>query len=102
MSEEPVIYRVDRGNNAASGGESEEFRASMQRVVRAHDELLRRLLGFVPERPGDYIVTRRDYAKAMQSVQKEFGLVEGDPDFILFVLEQLSRSPRFVNEEEWG
>jgi len=28
-------------------------------------------------------------------IQKDFDLVEGNPDFVLFILEQLSRSPRF-------
>jgi len=28
-------------------------------------------------------------------IQKDFDLVEGNPDFVLFILEQLSKSPRF-------
>lgn len=73
---------------------------SMQRVAIAQEELLRRLFGFVPDQPENYVVTREDYTKAMKSVQKDFDLVEGDPDLVLFILEQLSRSPRFVELNE--
>lgn len=99
MSEEPAIYHYVREKGKSPKlSEIAEFEASMQRVVRAHDELLRRLFGFVPEKPGDYVVRREDYARVMESVEQDFGLEEGDPDLVLFVLEQLSRSPRFAKD----
>jgi hypothetical protein len=62
--------------------------------------LLTKLFGSVPEAPGKCEVTRSAYKKAMNEVKEEFSLVEGDPDTVLFMLEQLSRSPRFIEEGE--
>lgn len=80
--------------------EAQQFNDSMARVKSAQDELLKKLFGSVPDNPGEHVVTREAYTKAMKDVQAEFGLVEGDPDLVLFVLEQLSRSPRFENDNE--
>lgn len=76
-----------------------EFEASRKRVYEAHDTLLKKLFGYVPGDPENYTVTRSAYKEAMHEVQDEYQLVEGDPDMVLFVLEQLSRSPRFIDEE---
>lgn len=73
------------------------FNNDRKYVYEAHDNLLKKLFGFVPENPGDYLVERKVYAKAMKEVQKEFRLEEGDPRLVLFILEQLSRSPRFID-----
>lgn len=75
----------------------DNFNNDRRYVYDAHNKLLRILFGFVPENPSDYLVERKVYAKAMKEVQKEFGLEEGDPRLVLFVLEQLSRSPRFID-----
>lgn len=100
MSEIPVKYRVNVRPKQEDCDEADQFRMSMRRVAIAHDELLRRLFGFVPDQPRAYVVTREDYAKTMISVQRDFNLLEGDPDLVLFILEQLSRSPRFVEMNE--
>ena len=91
MSEDPAKYYV----NTEECEEVDPFIKSMQRVAKAHDELLQRLFGFVPDKPENLVVSRKKYAKAMKIVQRDFDLVEGDPDFLLFIFEQLSRSPRF-------
>lgn len=91
MSEDPAKYYV----NTEECEEVDPFIKSMQRVAKIHDELLKRLFGFVPDKPETLVVSRKKYTKAMKSVQQDFDLVEGDPDFILFVFEQLSRSPLF-------
>lgn len=85
----------ERYKNKVPDKDTQEFEASVNRVSRAHNALLTKLFGFVPENPGEYIVSHKEYIKAMEEVQQEFRLVEGDPDFVLFILEQLSRSPRF-------
>lgn len=77
-----------------------DFNKSRKRVYEAQDALLTKLFGYVPDEPGCHFVTREAYTKAKIEVQKEFGLVEGDSDLVLFVLEQLSRSPRFLDEPE--
>lgn len=76
-----------------------DFEKSRKRVYAAHDALLVKLFGYVPEVPGELTVDRPAYVKAMHEVQEEYGLVDGDSDMVLFVLEQLSRSPRFAKEE---
>lgn len=75
----------------------DDFNNDMRYVYAAHDSLLTKLFGFVPENPGEYFVERKVYIKAMREVQKDFQLEEGDPRLVLFVLEQLSRSPRFID-----
>ncbi|MBK5243239.1 hypothetical protein [Clostridium sp.] len=52
---------------------------------------------FVPERPGDYVIDRKAYIKAMFEVENEFQLGERGPRLVLFVLEQLYRSPKIVD-----
>ena len=74
-----------------------KFNEDISYVSAAHDNLLKKLFGFVPENPGDYFIERKAYTKAMKEVQQEFQLEEGDPRLVLFVLEQLSRSPRFID-----
>ena len=73
------------------------FEKSRRHVYHAQDALLKKLFGFVPDRPGDYSIARNVYIKAMLEVQKDFELEEGNPILILFILEQLSRSPKIVD-----
>lgn len=76
-----------------------EFEDAMQIVRKAHDELLKRLFGKVPEDVSSMIVSRERYTETMKEIQKEYGLVEGNPVLMLFVFEQLSRSPQFEEED---
>ncbi|OLN28960.1 hypothetical protein [Desulfosporosinus metallidurans] len=103
MSEEPAKYEANGSAKNENCDGVDPFQESMQRVAKAHDKLLQRLFGFVPDQPETYVVSRKKYTKAMKSVQQDFDLVEGDPDFILFIFEQLSRSPRFTDlrEDKW-
>lgn len=82
--------------------EGTEMAKSMRKVSQAHDELLERLFGFVPDVPGEYTTTRAQYARAMREIQKAYGLTAGNPELALFVLEQLSRSPKFKEEDTNG
>lgn len=75
----------------------DDFNNAVEYVYVAHDNLLKKLFGFVPENPSDYFVERKTYAKAMKEVQEEFHLEEGNPRLVLFILEQLIRSPRFID-----
>lgn len=100
MSEEPAKYHVHVSAEHDRSNKVDQFEKSMQRVTKAHDELLKRLFGFTPDEPRTFIVEREDYTKAMKSVQRDFDLMEGDPDFVLFILEQLSRPPRFTPMRE--
>ena len=76
-----------------------EFASSVILVSRAHDELLRRLFGKIPEDVGSLVVSREKYTEAMKEIQKEYGLGESSPNHMLFVFEQLSRSPKFKEDE---
>lgn len=75
----------------------DNFNNDREYVYMAHDNLLKKLFGFVTKNPSDYYVKRKTYTTAMKEVQKEFHLEEGDPRFVLFVLVQLNRSPRFID-----
>jgi hypothetical protein len=76
-----------------------KFEEARTKATKAHDEILLRLFGSVPDDPSDCEVTREAYEDAMEAVGIEYGYSAGNPDLILFVLEQLSRSPRFINKE---
>jgi hypothetical protein len=73
------------------------FEKDMQYVYVPQDSLLKKLFDFVPDRPGDYSMDRKVYIKAMLEVQKEFQLEEGNTKLLLFILEQLSRSPKIID-----
>ena len=77
-----------------------EFEIERQKACTAQDALLIRLFGTVPAVPGDFETTREEYEKAMLSTEVEYGYTAGNPNLVLFVLEQLSRSPRFSASEE--
>ena len=77
---------------------AQKFEDAMQAVRKAHDELLRRLFGEVPEDVGSKTVSREKYTEVMKEIQKEYGLLEGNPDLMLFIFEQLSRSPKFEED----
>jgi len=76
-----------------------EFASSVALVSGAHDELLRRLFGEIPADVGALVVSKNKYTEVMQEIQKEYGLGEGSPNHMLFVFEQLSRSPIFEEDE---
>jgi len=76
-----------------------EFASSVTLVSKAHDELLRRLFGEIPENVGSLVVSKEKYTEVMKEIQKEYGLGEGSPNHMLFVFEQLSRSPKFKEDE---
>jgi hypothetical protein len=84
--------------NKAQNQEIKDFEDMRQKVAKAHDSILEKLFGFIPDNPGDYEVSREDYKKAMEEVEKEFNIKEGDEAFLPFIFEQLSRSPRFKEE----
>ena len=100
MSEEPARYNVNVIFDQEKCEEIDPFIKSMRRVAKAHDELLLRLFGLMTNEPETYVVSRKKYTEAMKSVQSDFNLIEGDPDFVLFIFEQLSRSPRFYPQDE--
>lgn len=81
--------------------EMKEFEIARKKAFDAHNALLTKIFGSVPEDPSKLITTREVYTKAMKEVEKEFNIAEGgDPsEVMLFMLEQLSRSPKFEEEE---
>ena len=76
-----------------------EFASVVALVSGAHDELLRRLFGEVPKDVRSLVVSRERYTEVMKDIQKEYGLGEGSPNHMLFVFEQLSRAPKFKEDE---
>jgi hypothetical protein len=76
-----------------------KFEDARAKATMAHDEILERLFGSVPDNPSDFTCTREEYDEAMEAVGEKYGYNAGNPDLVLFVLEQLSRSPRFSASE---
>jgi hypothetical protein len=79
--------------------EMKAFEDARLKATKAVDTLLQKLFGSVPEKPSDFVASRADYKKSMEEVEQEFGYTDGNPDVILFILEQLSRSPRLTDTE---
>lgn len=75
----------------------ENLDKDFQCVHATQDSLLKKLFGFVPQRPRDYVVDHKAYIKAMFEVEQDFQLREGDPRLALFVLEQLFRSIKIID-----
>ena len=86
-------------DNTILAQEEKNFADNMQIVAKAHDELLQRLFGEVPQDVSTMTVSRERYTEVMEKIQKEYGLTEGNPALVLFVFEQLSRSPKFEEDE---
>ena len=75
--------------------------AQMERVRKIHDEFLYELFGDkIPEDLSRIVVSREAYTKARDTIEKKYGLRQGHPDYLLWVLQQLSRSPYIEKEEE--
>jgi hypothetical protein len=53
------------------------------------------LFGFVPDKPGEHYVSREEYKGALQKVEKEYSIEQGDEDYLTWILLLLGRSPKF-------
>lgn len=69
------------------------------RVTIAYNTFMTRLFGEVPTDVSARTVERSVYDKHMKDVQTEFGIEQGDPDFMYWVLTLVGRSPRFKKGE---
>lgn len=64
----------------------------------AHNELMSEL--FEERREGR--VTRSAYTKALIKVQDKYGLKQGHPDFLGWIMTCIGNSPELVEDEEGG
>lgn len=72
------------------------------RVTRAYNAFMMRLFGHVPLTPGIHSTDRETYTKTMQEIQEEYGLKQGEPDFLEWILTMLGRSPQIYENEGAG
>jgi hypothetical protein len=70
------------------------------RIGRAYIELMTKLFGSVPANPHERSVERDTYDTAMKDVQEQYGLEQGDPDFLEWVLTVVGRSPVLTQRGE--
>jgi hypothetical protein len=70
------------------------------RIGRAYSELMTKLFGSVPINPHVCSVERDVYETAMKEVQEQYGLTQGDPDFLEWVLTAVGRSPVLTDKGE--
>lgn len=70
------------------------------RLTEAHNEMMMELFGEVPKEPGTLQVDRDKYKESLHRVQNKYGLRQGDPDFLEWVLTALGRSPMLTSEGE--
>lgn len=68
------------------------------RVDLAYNEFMTRLFGSVPTVPQDEQVDRDKYTEEMVAVQERYGLHQGDPDFLEWMLTLVGRSPVLTSE----
>ncbi len=71
----------------------------LQKIQKVHDEFLMELFGEVPDNLKDKKVTREQYNEAKAKIEKKHGLMQGHPAYMLWVLQQLGKSP-WVYEED--
>jgi hypothetical protein len=77
-------------------------------INQAHEELLTELFGTTDITTFDIIeskmkvksVHRSAYTKAMEKVQKKYGLRQGHPDFLAWVFTCVGRSPMIIEDGE--
>lgn len=65
-------------------------------TTKAYNDFMTRLFGHVPKEPGKLEVPRERYTEIMHEVQKEYGLTQGHPDFLEFMLTMVGRSPKII------
>jgi hypothetical protein len=70
------------------------------RITEAFNDFMQRLFGEVPADPRRLSVDRTRYTETMLEVQKEYGLQQGDPDFLEWVLTLVGRSPVITEGRE--
>lgn len=70
------------------------------RLDAAYNEFMEELFGTVPTQPAQEFVDREKYREVMIKVQKRYGLEQGDPDFLEWVLTLVGRSPQLVDAGE--
>lgn len=65
-------------------------------TTRAYNDFITRLIGHVPSNPQDWEVPREYYTRTMAAVQQEYGLTQGHPEFLHFMLTMVGRSPKII------
>jgi hypothetical protein len=65
-------------------------------VTKAYNDFMTRLFGEVPKEPREHEVTREQYTQTMQDVQKFYGITQGHPGFLEFMLTMVGRSPKII------
>jgi hypothetical protein len=70
------------------------------RVTKAYNEFMVRLFGTIPSHPNELFVDKEVYTKEMHTVQERYGLTQGTPDFLEWVLTLVGRSPVLTSEGE--
>lgn len=69
-------------------------------INQAHEELMTELFGkFYREKQEPLMVERTTYTRAMETVQKKYGLRQGHPDFLAWVFTCVGRSPMIIEDE---
>lgn len=69
-------------------------------VTEAFNAFMMELFGELPKDINEREIDRDVYTKAMERIQDKFGLVQGHPQHLEFVLTLLGRSPKFTKGAE--
>jgi hypothetical protein len=72
-------------------------------INKAHDELIEKLFCVPANTIGSVVglkISRSFYTKCMEAVQDKYGLKQGHPQFLEWVLTCVGRSPIIIEDEE--
>jgi hypothetical protein len=78
--------------------EIEDRKKIDNRINTAYNEFMMRLFGRVPKVSQDEQVDRDKYTQEMLFIQNKYGLEQGDPDFLEWMLTLVGRSPALTSE----
>lgn len=70
-----------------------------KRLALAYSALMDRLFTELPEDVKVKHVTRSHYTKALRDTEEQFGIGQGDADYLEWVLTLIGRSPIIVEDE---
>lgn len=89
---------IRRASEGVIHVEIEDRKKIDNRINTAYNEFMMRLFGRVPKVSQDEQVDRDKYTQEMLFIQNKYGLEQGDPDFLEWMLTLVGRSPALTSE----
>lgn len=69
-------------------------------VTEAFNDFMMELFGELPKDVSEKTIDRDRYTEAMKAIQEKYGLTQGHPQYLEFMLTLVGRSPQFTKGAE--